>query len=209
VVLNAVLYADPNAALDLIRNKEIAVGYINLKRKVHMRSTRARSPASGFTLIELVVVIAVLGILAATALPRFTDMTVQARIAKMRAAQASLQTGASLFHAKWLAAGAPAGTTTVSMEGVMVPYMNGYPDVGGDGPAAEGAIATTASGIVIAAGGLADYSIITSTPQQLLVALDSDRTTCAVIYSQPIAAGLAPVIDDSGINTTNGPLNCR
>jgi MSHA pilin protein MshA len=174
-----------------------------------MRSTQARRAPSGFTLIELVVVIAVLGILAATAIPRFTDMTTDARIAKMRAAQAALQTGASLFHASWLAVGAPAGTTNVSMEGFMVPYIYGYPDVGGDGPTADSANATTASGIVIAAGSLADYTIVTSTAQQLSVLPDSTRTSCAIIYTQPTAAGLAPVIDDSGINTTNGPLNCR
>ena len=58
---------------------------------------------SGFTLIELVVVIVILGILAAFAVPRFVGMQDEARTSTVKGLKGSLHGAASLAHAKLLA----------------------------------------------------------------------------------------------------------
>ena len=61
----------------------------------------------GFTLIELVVVITILGILAAFAVPRFASLEGQARLAATQALAGSVRSGASLAHALWLGSRRP------------------------------------------------------------------------------------------------------
>jgi MSHA pilin protein MshB len=90
--------------------------------------------ASGFTLIELVIVVVILGLLAVTALPRLLDVTADAEDATVDGVAGGYATGVGLVRAEWELEGRPkenngTNSTFVTIEGLQVGIdkNTGYP----------------------------------------------------------------------------------
>jgi len=146
-----------------------------------------RKNQTGFTLIELVVVITILGLLAAIALPKFAALQADARLAKMNAALGSIKSAAAMAHATLITRGFDANFTgtpapNIVIEGTTVTYSNGYPDVTS----------------IVALAGLTGEYVITGLTAPRVAAPDSNHvgatagTDCTVGYQVPAAANTQP-----------------
>jgi len=116
-----------------------------------------KSAQGGFTLIELIVVIVILGILAATALPRFTNLSGDARLASLNAARGALSATAAMTHGRFLVT--PSELQNVEGAQVTMNMASGYPAITNTTTRAD-----TRAGLLQAAGLEQDYVALDPTP---------------------------------------------
>lgn len=146
--------------------------------------------AAGFTLVELITAIAILGILAATALPKFVNLRRDSILATTQGLRGALQSAAELAHAKAIFAGiTDQASATLSINGTTISFVYGYP-------------AGTATGIVplvtTPAGDWKQRASVFSGAWVYwhgVINEDAGTAQCYLRYRQPTAAGSAPVID--------------
>lgn len=81
----------------------------------------------GFTLIELVVVIVILGIMAAVAVPKFIDLQKEAKIATLEGMQGAMKSGAEMIYAKAIVQNQTIGASTLSVGNTNISLHSGYP----------------------------------------------------------------------------------
>jgi len=140
-----------------------------------------RTTARGFTLIELVVVITILGILAAFAVPKFLSLDTAARVAAVQGLGGSVRSATALAHSMSLV-----NNGVVTMDGAAITMVNGYP-------------AATALGIQATLQDTSGFSFVAGPPYLFQKIGAATLANCQVSYAAAPAGGAPTILVDASV----------
>ena len=152
--------------------------------------------SAGFTLIELIIVIVILGILAVTAAPKFMNMQGDARAVTINAMKGSVQSAVSMVNSKAIIQGkdkstSSSDTKSVSAGSATVTVVYGYPTAEHAGIGQVLDFGSTAT--PTADGNIGDWAVDASGTNYVVMPKGMSSTdNCSVTYAAPEASTAQP-----------------
>ncbi len=156
-----------------------------------LKNSQQVSKQKGFTLIELVVVIVILGILAVTAAPRFIDVSADARRSVMEGVEGSIESAVSMINAKAIIQNQIGATGAVTVNGDFYAVVNGFPAAEALGDGSTNALGLGITSLIDAS---AEITMTDADPALFQHSEAGTAAECQLSYADAADSDTRPVI---------------